>query len=215
MRTALVVASLVLVCAPDSSAQTIVGGAAGVSKQSEGVSNIPFLGPPFGGRTVSALGLIDFRFTQNTTLGIEVSTSGALAGTQTQRTSAASNAFESRHRDSVFSGTFKFGRQFGSRVRAAAVVGGGGAWRRTARSGTTQSIFPPASRQPFNDTVSDFVLAYSLGGDVHVRLTNRLGAMVIGRWHRLRDDDLAPDGLVKRGISSTIVRIGAGATFRF
>jgi opacity protein-like surface antigen len=193
-----------------------VGGAVGVSNQSDGASDIPYLGPPLGGRTTSALGLIDFRFTQHTTLGVEASLSaGALSGSQTQRAGTASNAFESRHRDSVFSGTFKFGRGFGSHVRAAAVAGGGMAWRRTARSGTTQSIFPPTTRQPFTDTVSDFVLAYSLGGDVEIRLTDRVGAMVIGRWHRLRDDDLTSDGVVKRGVSSKIVRIGAGATFRF
>ena len=59
------------------------------------------------------------------------------------------------------------------------------------------------------------MLAYSLGGDIGVRLTDRVGVIAIGRWHRLRDDDLANDGVVKRGISSTIVRFGAGATFRF
>lgn len=214
MRMAIVVAALVLVGAADSRAQIVVGGTFGVSKQDEGASDIPYLGPPIGGRTTSALGLIDFRLTRNTTVGAEASTSGAIVGDQTQRAGSASNRFESRHRDSVFSGTFKYGRSFG-RVRAAAVAGGGYAWRRTARSGTTQSIFPPASRQPFNDTVSDFVLAYSLGGDVSVAITDRLGVIAIGRWHRLRDDDLASDGVVKRGISSTIVRFGAGATFRF
>jgi len=215
VRTAFVVASLVLACAPISSAQTVVGGTVGTSRQSEGASDIPYLGPPLGGNTVSAIGLIDFRFKRNTTIGVEASTSGALVGNQTQRAGTASNAFESRHRDSVFSGTFKFGRSFGSRVHAAAVAGGGLAWRRTARAGTTQSIFPPSSRQPFSDTVSDLVPAYSLGGDVGVRLTDRLGVIAIGRWHRLRDDDLASGGVVKRGISSTIVRFGAGATFRF
>jgi len=215
VRTALLVALLVVACAPSSGAQTVVGGAVGTSKQAEGASDFPFLNPPIGGTTVSAIGLIDFRFKGNTTVGVEASSSSAIVGEQTQRTGSASNAFESRHRDSVFSGTFKYGRPFGSRVRAAAVAGGGLAWRRTARSGTTQSVFPPASHQPFSDTLSDFVLAYSLGGDVEVRVTDRVGVMAIGRWHRLRDDDLASDGVVKRGVSSTIVRFGAGATFRF
>jgi hypothetical protein len=214
VRKEIVVGSLVLLCAANSRAQTVVGGAVGISKQTEGASDIPYLGPPIGGNTVSAIGLIDFHFTRNTTLGVEASMSGAIVGNQTQRAGTASNAFESRHRDSVFSGTYKFGRSFG-RVRAAAVAGGGLAWRRTARAGTTQSVFPPSSRQPFNDTVSDFVLAYSLGGDVSVRLTDRIGVIAIGRWHRLRDDDLQSDGVVKRGISSTIVRFGTGATFRF
>src|SRR5262245_11071505 len=214
MRIAIGVAVLMLVCAADSRAQTVVGGAVGVSKQDEGASDIPYLGPPIGGKTASALGFIDFRFTRNTTIGAEASVPGAIVGDQTQRAGTASNRFESRHRDSLFSGTFKYGRSFG-RVRAAAVAGGGLAWRRTAREGTTQSVFPPASRQAFNDTVSDFVFAYSLGGDVSVHLTDRLGVIAIGRWHRLRDDDKASDGVVKRGISSTIVRFGAGATFQF
>jgi hypothetical protein len=192
-----------------------VGGAVGVSKQTEGVSDIPYLGPPLGGNAISALGLIDFRLTRNTTIGAEASLAGPIIGTQTQRAGTSSNRFDSRHADSVFSGVFKIGRPIGSRVRAAAAAGGGIAWRRTARSGTTASIFPPSSRQPFSDTVSDVVLEYSFGGDVEARLSDRLGVIAIARWYRLRDDDLASDGVVKRGISSKIVRFGAGATFRF
>lgn len=204
-----------LACAADSRAQTVVGGAIGTSRQTEGASDLPFLGLPIGGTAVSGIGLIDFHLTRHTTIGAEASLASAIVGDQTQRTSTASNSFESRHRDSVFSGVFKYNRPIGSRVRAAAAAGGGMAWRRTARSGTTQSIFPPASRRPFDDTVSDAVLAYELGGDVDVRITDRIGAIVLGRWHRLRDDDRTADGAVKRGISSTIVRFGAGATFRF
>jgi len=215
MRTLVVVAALIVLSAAKASAQKIVGGAIGASSQSAGASDIPYLGPPFGGDSISGLGLIDFHFRGHFTIGGEASLAGPITGTQTQRTTASSNAFESRHRDSVFSGVLKFGVPIGSRVRAAAAGGAGGAWRRTVRSGTTASIFPPSSRQPFSDTLSDFVFAYTFGGDVQVRLTDRVSALALARWHRLRDNDLQSDGVVKRGISSNIVRYGAGATFRF
>jgi hypothetical protein len=215
MRTLVVFASLIVLSAADARAQTVVGGAIGASSQSAGASDIPYLGPPFGGDAVSGVGLIDFHLRGHFTIGGEASLAGPISGTQTQRTGTSSNAFESRHRDSVFSGVLKFGVPLGSRVRAAAAAGAGGAWRSTARSGTTASIFPPSSRQPFNDTLSDFVFAYTFGGDVDVRITDRVSALAIARWHRLRDDDLQSDGVVKRGISSNITRYGAGATWRF
>jgi len=215
MRTVIVVASLMVLSAVDANAQKIVGGAIGASSQSAGSDTFPSLTPGFGGDAISGLGLIDFPFRGHFTIGGEASLAGSITGTQTQRTSASSNAFESRHRDSVFSGVLKFGVPIGSRVRAAAAAGAGGALRRTTRSGTTASIFPPSSRQPFNDTLSDFVFAYTFGGDVQVHLTDRVSALAIARWHRLRDDDLQSDGVVKRGVSSNIVRYGVGATFRF
>jgi len=211
----IIFASLMALSVADASAQRIIGGAVGASSQGAGASDIPYLGPPFGGDATSAFGLIDFPFGGHVTIGGEASLAGAISGDQAQRTGTASNQFESRHRDSVFSGVVKFGVPVFPRVRAAAAGGFGAAWRRTARSGTTASIFPPSSRQPFNDTLSDFVPAYSFGGDVQVRLTDRLSALAIARWHRLRDDDLQSDGVVKRGVSSNIARYGIGATFRF
>ena len=101
--------------------------------------------------------------------------------------------------DTVFTGTAKFAVPLGDHVRASAVGGAGGAYRRTAREGTTASLLPPASRAPFTDTVSNFVFAWSLGADVTVRISERLALFVAGRRHQLRDDDR--DGCVARHVA--------------
>jgi len=164
-------------------------------------------------------GSIETKFMQGAkrhlTIGGEVSTAGAISGDQSQRTGTASNAFTSHHRDTVFSGTAKIGVSIGGRVRAAAVGGAGGAWRRTSREGTTASLFPPASRAPFSETVTNLVFAYTLGGDVTFKLTDRLAILVAGRRHQLHDKDRLDTGVVARGVSSTIYRGGLGAQWRF
>jgi hypothetical protein len=109
----------------------------------------------------------------------------------------------------------KFGIARERMVHGAVAAGAGGAYRRTAREGTTASIFPPSVRSPYTTTVSDFVAALTVGGDVDVRITSRIGALALVRWHRLLDDDRSPDGVVKRGVSSRILRVMAGATYRF
>ena len=88
-------------------------------------------------------------------------------------------------------------------------------WRRTAREGTTASLFPPASRSPFSETLSTFVFAYTFGADVTFRITKRLSILALGRVHKLRDDDRLDDGVVRRGVSSTVYRAGAGGQWRF
>jgi hypothetical protein len=216
MRTRVfVLASLVLAAATGAQAQMAVSGAVGGSTQSAGASDIPYLGPPFGGTSVAIVGGVDFPIARNVSLGGEASLATAISGDQSRRASIGTSAFLSRHRDSVFSGVMKIGTPFERRIHAAFVVGGGAAYRRTAREGTTSSLFPPTSRTPFSETVSDFVLAYSVGGDVDVRVASRLRILAVARWHKLADDDLQPDGIVKRGVSSRIVRYGAGARFRF
>lgn len=197
-----------------ANAQT-VGGAVGVSDQAAGASDLPYLGRGFGGTALAALAAIDRDFRRHLTIGAEVSTAAAITGDQSQRTSAATNAFESRHRDTVFSATAKFPVPIGGRLRVAAVGGAGGAWRRTSREGTTASLFPPASRSPFSETLSSFVFAYTFGADVTVRLTGRLSILALGRVHKLRDDDRLDDGVVRRGVSSTVYRAGVGGQWRF
>jgi hypothetical protein len=212
---ALSLAVCALVWAADARAQVAVGGAAGASRQTEGVNDIPYLGPPFGGTSAGFLGLIDFPMGRRMTIGGEASLASALSGEQSQRSSPNTNAFTSRHRDSVFSAVLKFGTARDRLIHAAAAAGAGGAYRRTSREGTTASIFPPSVRTPYSATVSNFVLAYSLGGDVDVRITPRIRALALVRWHRLQDDDLSTDGVVKRGISSKILRVAVGAKYEF
>ena len=213
---ALVALAMLFVLSPrDAYAQVTAGVAVGVSTQAAGDSDLPSLGLPYGGSAVATLGLIDFAIARHVTVGGEASLAGSISGEQSQRASGATRAFVSRHRDSVFSGVLKVGTPVDARVRAAGVVGAGPAYRRTARTGTTGSIFPPSSRMPFSETVSDIVFAYAIGGDVEVRVARRVGILTVARWYRLKDNDRQPDGVVKRGVSSTIVRYGLGAKVRF
>jgi len=211
--TCLAAAMLVLLAA-DAAAQMAAGVAVGVSTQAAGISNLPSLGPGFGGTAAGFIADLDRPFLHRFTIGVEGSTAGAITGVQSQRTSVSTSAFTSHHRDSVFSGTFKLHLPIVGPVRAAAGIGGGLAWRRTARDGTTSPLLPPVARTEFTDTVSNFVAAYTLGVDVTVRLTDRLGAIAYGRRHRLRDDDATAAG-VKRGVGPTIYRVGVGAEWRF
>jgi hypothetical protein len=196
-RTALACLALIVAGAGGVGAQTTVGVVAGASRQEAGASDLPYLGPPFGGTTAAVVGFVDVPFSGRMSIGGEASLSGATSGDQSQRSSSTTYAFTSHHRDSVFSGTFKFTLIDGV-VHAAAVAGGGAAYRRTARA-----------------VISDFVLAYSFGGDVDVRVTDRLRVLAVARWHRLRDDDLDSNGAVKRGVSSSVFRAGVGAAWRF
>jgi hypothetical protein len=215
-RLPLVVAAaiVVVVAARGADAQT-VGGVVGVSTQAAGDSDLPYLGRGFGGTALALIGTIDRDFRRHLTIGAEVSTATAITGDQSQRANGATNAFESRHRDTVFSGTAKFVITDVDRLRVAAVGGAGGAYRRTSREGTTASLFPPTSRSPFSETVSNFVFAYTFGADVTFRITERLSILALGRVHKLRDDDRLDDGVVRRGVSSTVYRAGAGGQWRF
>jgi len=206
---------IVIFAALGADAQTVVGGAVGVSNQAAGASDLPYLGRGFGGTALAAVGTFDHAFKRHLMLGGEVSTAAAIAGDQSQRTAGATNAFESRHRDTVFSATAKVFAPIGNRLRVAAAGGAGTAWRRTSREGTTASLFPPASRSPFSETLSNFVFAYTVGADVTFRLAGRVSILALGRIHKLRDDDLQDDGVVRRGVSSTVYRAAVGAQWHF
>jgi hypothetical protein len=211
----LLLAITIVSIAAAAEAQTSVGGAVGISSQAAGENDLPYLGRPFGGTALGVIGTIDHAWTRHFSVGGEVSTAGAISGEQSQRAGNATNAFTSRHVDTVFSGTVKFGGSLGSAVRAAAVGGAGAAYRRTAREGTTASIFPPASRAPFSETVSNVVFAYTIGADVAFSITDRLGILVAGRLHQLQDDDRLETGVVARGVSSRIYRAALGVQWKF
>lgn len=216
LSNVLVALAILAVLAPGTTyAQMLAGAAVGASRQTAGESSLPSFGLPFGGTAVATLGLIDFTIGRRATIGGEVSVAGSISGQQSQRTSVAANTFVSRHHDSVFSGVLKVGTPIDAPVRAAVAVGAGPAFRHTARTGTTGSLFPPGSRMPFSETVSDLVFSYSIGGDVEVRVARRVGVLAVARWYQLRDNDRQSDGVVKRGVSSTIVRYGFGAAVRF
>jgi hypothetical protein len=59
------------------------------------------------------------------------------------------------------------------------------------------------------------VWALTAGVDLAVGITNDVAVLGIGRLYRLRDADRQADGVVRRGVSSTILRSGAGLSVRF
>ena len=99
--------AIVLLPAVDAAAQMTAGVAVGISNQAAGTSSLPSLGPGFGGTAAGIIADLDRPFRRHFTIGVEASTAGAISGEQSQRTSTATSAFTSHHRDSVFSGTFK------------------------------------------------------------------------------------------------------------
>jgi hypothetical protein len=59
------------------------------------------------------------------------------------------------------------------------------------------------------------VWTLTAGVDLAVVITNYVAVLGIGRLYRLRDADRQADGVVRRGVSSTILRYGAGLSVRF
>lgn len=203
-------------CPADVDAQVVVGAAVGQSHQAEGKSDSPYLGPGFGGSSLAGIGMVDVSIGSHVTVGGEVSLATDISGTQNQRASGGNNHFVSDHHDTVFSGLVKIGTPSSERVRAMAVVGGGIAQRRTERTGTFGRDFAPVpTTTPFHDTLTDYVWALTAGVDIAIGLTDHVALLGVGRFHQLKDNDLRSDGVVNRGVSSTIFRYGGGLQFRF
>jgi hypothetical protein len=200
----------------DVDAQVAVGATLGQSHQAEGKSDSPYLGPGFGGSSLAGVGMIDRAIGPRVSVGGEVSLAADISGTQNQRASGGNNHFVSDHHDTVFSGVVKVGTPSSERVRAMAVIGGGIAQRRTERTGTFGRDFTlVAETTPFHDTLTDYVWALTAGVDVAIGLTDHVALLGIGRFHQLKDNDLRTDGVVNRGVSSTIFRYGGGLQVRF
>jgi len=203
-------------CSASAGAQVTVGATAGQSHQAEGKSDWPYLGPGFGGSSLAGIGMIDVGIGSHVSVGGEVSLAADISGTQNQRAPGGNNRFVSDHHDTVFSGLLKLGTPSSERVRAMAVVGGGLAQRRTERTGTFARDFTlVAETTPFHDTLTDYVWALTAGVDIAVGLSDHVALLGIGRLHQLRDSDLRTDGVVNRGVSSTILRYGGGIQVRF
>ena len=63
--------------------------------------------------------------------------------------------------------------------------------------------------------MSNVVFALTGAVDGVVAAGNRVGIVGLFRLYYLIDDDLLPDGVVRRGVSSVIFRYGAGVQVRF
>ena len=192
-----------------------VGAAAGASFQKEGKSDSPYLGPGFGGTAPALVIFVDASVTPRLMVGGELTWAGDITGEQSQRVPGGSNIFVSDHHDSVISGTVKFNSPRDATVHAAIVSGAGLARRHTHRAGHFFSHSPPFEGPAFEETLTSYVPAFTGGVDTTVRLGDRAGVVIAGRLHYLLDDDRQDDGVVERGVSNFIFRVGAGLYVRF
>jgi hypothetical protein len=214
------VAFIALGVAPPAgaAAQVSVGAAIGQSRQGEGTSDSPYLGPGFGGSSLAGIGMIDVAARSRASLGGEISLAGDISGNQRQRAPSGTNVLVSDHHDTVISLLAKIGTPDDQRVRVRAVIGGGIVQRHTERRGTVEpfsTTTPPPKNPPILEILSDSVLAFACGVDVSAGIGGHLAFVALVRLYQLKDDDRLPDGVVHRGVSSTIVRYGGGLQLRF
>ena len=213
---------LALLCLGGSTSQAAgqmpavgVGAAVGVSFQNEGESDSPYLGPGFGGTAPALAVFVDALVTPRFTVGGELTWAQDISGEQSQRVPGGSNIFVSDHHDTVISGTVKFNSPRDTAVHAAVVGGAGLARRHTHRVGRLFMNSPPFEGPTFEETLTSFVPAFTGGVDTSARLGNHAGVVIAGRLHYLLDDDRQDDGVVERGVSSFVFRVGAGLYVRF
>ena len=197
-----------------------LGAAVGASTQGAGKSDLPYLGPPFGGTAVGSIVFIDAERYTTWSFGAEMSLATAITGMQRSRGnpslgSFVTNTFVSNHKDLLFSGTVKAKTPANARFQTAAAAGFGLAIRQTDRVGTSTSVFPPVRTAPFHETVSDWVPAAMFGADGAIALSRRISVLIVARLYALIDDDKLPEGVVRRGVSSRVFRYGVGGLVRF
>jgi hypothetical protein len=213
----IVAAALVLVCASSGlRAQPLVGAAVGFSRQGAGDSDLPYLGPPFGGTSLTSMLMLDVPVAPTVSIGGEASIASSISGEQSARVAEGSAQFVSAHRDTIVSANVKVGTPFRGRLRAAVVGGVGAARRHTSRIGLVADPFstrPAAS--PYAASLTTWVPAISGGGDAAVQVASKVAILATGRVHLLADKDRDHSGVVRRGVSSVVVRIGAGVQIAF
>ena len=192
-----------------------VAATLGLSSQSKGDSDLPYLGPPFGGTSLGGVLFVDVDVHARIAVGAEVSLGSELKGGQQQRVPGGTNILRSRHHDSIFSGVVKVTTTNAGPVHLAAVAGVGLGWRRTIREGSFRSDLPPFSTTPVEQTLSDAVVTTTFGFDAVLAVSPRTALVWTGRFHLLNDDDRDPSGVVRRGVSSRVFRFAGGGQVRF
>jgi hypothetical protein len=148
-------------------------------------------------------------------IGGEASLNGNLTGDQAERVPGGVNQLLSRHHDWIFSGVVKAQSSPTSKFHIAAGGGVGIAHRRTERAGMFVRDFSPVAESPVKEILVDNVVALTGAVDLSFALNRHTGIAGLVRIYRMVDDDRLPDGVVKRGVSSVIVRYGAGGQFQF
>jgi hypothetical protein len=148
-------------------------------------------------------------------LGGEASLAASIDGEQSARVAGGSARFVSAHRDRILSATVKAGTPFAGRVRAAAVGGFGAARRQTSRAGFVADFSPTPAASPYAEALTTWVPAITGGADVAMHVTAKVAILATGRLHVLVDKDRDESGVVRRGVSSVVVRIGGGVQIGF
>jgi hypothetical protein len=202
-----------IVCAAEP--PIAVAATVGLSSQTKGDSDLPYLGPPFGGTSLSGVFFVDVDVSARLSVGGEVSLGSEVKGDQQQRVSGGTNLFSSRHHDTIFSGVAKFTMLNAGPAQVTAVLGAGLGWRHTIRDGSFRSDRPPFGTTPAEQTLSNAVFATTLGFDGIIAVSPRSALVWTGRFHLLNDDDRESSGVVRRGVSSRVFRFGGGGRFRF
>ena len=192
-----------------------VGGTLGLSARPAGASAGPYLGPGFGGTSLGSVIFVDADLSPRISVGGEVSIAGDITGLQDERVPAGSTTLLSQHHDTVVSGVLKLKMPATNRFQISAAGGLGLARRQTNRTGTFASFSAPFVSTPVTENLSDTVLAVTGGLDGVFAINSRVGVLALVRVHYLADNDLVPDGVVHRGVSSLILRCGIGARVRF
>ena len=199
----------------DAQPPIMFGVTGGLSSQRNGDSDLPYIGPGLGGTALGGAICVDAEVMGRVSLGGEVSAGTNVTSHQQQRASGGNNSLNSRHHDTIFSGVLKFTVFDAPRAHVAAAFGVGAGWRHTNRHGTFRSDLPPFSTTAVEQTLSNVVLATTIGFDGALVVSPRTALLWTGRFHVLIDDDRQASGVVRRGVGSTIFRFGGGARLRF
>jgi hypothetical protein len=158
---------------------------------------------------------VDGPASSTVTVGGEMSLAADISGAQSQRSSEGIFSFQSEHHDTIYSAIVKVHSRPRGRFNMAAGGGAGLAHRATTRTGTIGRCCVQPVEMPASQYVSNVVFALTGAVDGVVATGNRVGIVGMFRLHYLFDDDLLPDGVVHRGVSSVIFRYGAGVQVRF
>src|SRR5262245_65590779 len=154
--TAYLICMSVASCA---AAQVAVGGTAGLSAQS---------GTGLSGSSLGGVFFLDRGMSDRLTVGGEASLADEISGRHRQFFQDGAITFDTQHHDSLFSGIVKARAVDWQRLHFGPALGLGAAWRHTSRQGVFRQYANPSSGEFVRETLSDVVLAATVGFDASV-----------------------------------------------